>query len=162
MSEEANEIYRGGRPTDSDVQKLISVFGIPKEGRFISYEEIQKAINISPEENRWYSVTNAWRKKLFDENNLEFDAVKNSFKCLTAMERISKSCRLLIKAVRASGKAATLALKTETKKLTHEGRILKDFTVNTHVSLKNQYLIESQKLSEIPDMNIKKLMDVAR
>jgi len=60
-------LFRGGVPTDIDVERLAARWGIPDEGVVIPYAEVAEAIGQPHGSNRYRSVVSAWRRRLLRE-----------------------------------------------------------------------------------------------
>lgn len=58
-----------GVPVAGDVDKLFKRYGVPEEGTEISYHEIGEIIGASYPQNRWHTVTHAWRKRMERQHN---------------------------------------------------------------------------------------------
>lgn len=87
-------MYFGGLPTKIDVDKMVERFGVPAPGDKIAYEEIESLLMIQRGNGRWHSVTTAWRKKMWTEHNIVFEAIQNEgFLCLKSSERVGYSSR---------------------------------------------------------------------
>jgi hypothetical protein len=127
----------GGIPTDIDVRRLHEKFGIPKPGDVISYEQISDCIGNSHKENRFWSVTNAWRKKLFREHNLVSEAIPNKgFEFLDAHKRVSHSVSGFKGGLRKVARAGIIAASTERMNLSPEEQRTCDYLQNTAAQLK--------------------------
>ena len=116
-------IFKGGIPTDVDVNKLVDRIGIPEPGTIVDYDEIKAAIGINRSENRWYSVTTAWRKKLRREYNLELKAIANEgFMVLDPAGRVDYAAGCFKSGIRRIGRSAHIAEYTDRAKLNEEDR----------------------------------------
>jgi len=60
----SQEVFRGGVPTEPDVQKLLEAFGRPEIGRKFSYEEIATILNTHKKTARYRTVTWVWREEI--------------------------------------------------------------------------------------------------
>lgn len=85
--------FFAGLPTEIDVRKLRAAFPKVSEGDEITHGQLEEALGFPRSKNRYRTVTNAWRKQLFNEG-LDLGAVVGvGFRCLTAPERISGSIK---------------------------------------------------------------------
>jgi hypothetical protein len=99
-------IFEGGIPTAPDVAKLVTSFGAPDRGRLITYEEIEKVIEVGPTTCRFRTVTNAWRNHLRDEHGLVTVAEPGvGFRVLLDAELIGHSIGRRKKGIREIGRA---------------------------------------------------------
>lgn len=127
----------GGIPTELDVRKLEEKFGVPKPGQTISYQEIAACIGNSNKENRFWSVTNAWRNKLFRENNIVTEAIPNEgFEFLDAHKRVSHSVGKFKGGLRKIAKGSAVAASTDRAGLTQEEVRVCDHVQNTGAALR--------------------------
>lgn len=67
---EQEKTFKGGVPTDPDVQKLLDKYGRPKIGQVFTYEEIADFLNTTKKSNRWCTVTWAWRRQIYRLHNI--------------------------------------------------------------------------------------------
>lgn len=81
-----SKLYFGGIPTRMDVDKLMALD--LKAGDSISYQQVKQTIGVDHTENRFWSVTQAWRKRLFREHLLQVICEGGSFHVLTADEAL--------------------------------------------------------------------------
>lgn len=77
-----NTIFSGGVPLEPDV-KLLMALG-PGAGVSISYELVAETIVTQIRSGRFWTVTNAWRKRLFRDQLLRSIARQGAFHFLTA------------------------------------------------------------------------------
>ena len=132
-----NKQFFGGIPTDIEVKLLSDRFGVPKQGQIIKYDDITDVIKVQRTESRWGSVVSAWRKKLERENNIILTAVKNlGFEALTSSGRVDFSAKVFKQAIKRTGRAATIASKTNRKELSESERKVCDHIQNTGAALR--------------------------
>lgn len=70
-----NLVFNSGVPTEPDVRKLMDAFGAMQEGAVISYADISAIIGSPSKSFRFATVVNAWRKRLYREQNVVLCAV---------------------------------------------------------------------------------------
>ncbi len=75
-------LFFGGVPTRMDVDRLMKIEDDP--GMSIDYEYIEGVLGVKRGSNRFRSVTNAWRKRLFREKLLMTTAEGGKFHFCTA------------------------------------------------------------------------------
>lgn len=127
----------GGLPTDLDVSRLQEKFGVPKPGDFISYAEISECLGNHRKESRFWTVTNSWRKKLFKENNLVTEAVRDEgFEFLDSHKRVTHSVNKFKGGLRKVGRASLVAASTDRTRLAPEEIRVCDHVQNVGAQLK--------------------------
>lgn len=98
-----NKLFRGGVPTGVDVDALMKHIE-PMAGQSISYDDVAAVIKVSPDSNRFRTVTAAWRKRLFREKRLETKAEGDAFHFLSADQAHAGHIRSVMKIGRATGR----------------------------------------------------------
>lgn len=78
-----DNLYFGGVPTGPEVDILMAKLDA-QSGTSFTIEEIGKLISIDPRHNRFTTVTNAWRNKLFRERSLQSKREGGAIHFLTA------------------------------------------------------------------------------
>jgi hypothetical protein len=112
--EHASSIWTHGIPTDAEVKKLIDALGVPAPGTLVEYAQIEQVIGLARSENRFRSVTNAWRKKLLREQNRVTEGVRGVGVMFCAAERrVDVSERHLVKGARRIAHGVKVAVSTE-------------------------------------------------
>ena len=85
-----NKVHFGGIPTDGDVRILSERFGVPKPGDEIKHEDVESALRLQRNSNRYRAVTLAWRKRMLRDHNVDISAIPGTgFRCLTDSERVA-------------------------------------------------------------------------
>lgn len=85
-------IFGGGVPTAPDVKKIVDSIGIPKEGAVVKYTQLERLLHLKRDSFRFRTVLNAWKRKLFAENNVLMTAVPTvGYKAADPSERIVES-----------------------------------------------------------------------
>jgi hypothetical protein len=79
----SGNLYFGGVPTAPEVELLMTKLDA-KPGASFTLDQIVEIINIDATQNRFASVTAAWRKKLFRERALQSKREGGVIKFLTA------------------------------------------------------------------------------
>jgi len=101
-------------PTKVDTDKLDAAFGVPEIGTKITWEEIESVIGHERNTCRFKTVQAAWRKKLFEENNLYIAAVGLNGGLIVekAKDRISSSVKIVGRGRRTIEKGLLIATTT--------------------------------------------------
>ncbi len=107
----------GGVPTEADVRALLDTFGVPTEGASVTYEQIARVLHQPVRSNRWKTVTNAWRKRLFEEHNLILGAADGAFTALLPGERIERGAGKLRSGMRSVRRAGAIVQRTDRARL---------------------------------------------
>ena len=100
--------FFGGMPTEMDVKKLMSTFPKLHAGLQISHGEIELLIGVKKDTSRYRTIVNAWRQKIFKEQNEWFGSIPGvGYKVLSPEERrdftveigggIAKKARKMVK-----------------------------------------------------------------
>lgn len=85
-----SKAFFGGLPTALDLRRLAEAFPQIEEGDEITHEEVAEVLEVDQTGNRYRTVTNAWRKQLLNEHNVELGALPGiGFRSLTPSERVS-------------------------------------------------------------------------
>lgn len=85
-----SKAYFGGVPTALDVRRLEEHFGDLKPEAEITHEEVEQIIGVNRTEHRYRTVTNAWRKHMLTQSNIEIGAVNGiGFRVLSDAERVA-------------------------------------------------------------------------
>jgi len=75
-------------PTEPDVKRLMEAFPDIQPDVLIPYADVERVANIKLGTSRWRSVTVAWRRRLYREQNFRLDAVAGEgFKRLMEQDR---------------------------------------------------------------------------
>lgn len=147
------KVFKGGEPTDIDVKKLLDVFGVPREGTFISYDDISACIDIDRSKNRWKSIVYAWLAKMDREHNLFFKAIPNEgYNVLDGSGRVDLSGRKYKGGLKKIVKASSIAARTDRKSLSSDETKFCDHVQKTGAFLKQQADLASRQL-KAPDIN---------
>lgn len=91
--------FFGGLPTGPDVKRIMDqVDAGSKRGEIVKHDEVEKIIKVSRDENRYKTVTNAWRRKVLSESGVKIvgdrpDVVGVGFAVLTNKEQIAEAER---------------------------------------------------------------------
>lgn len=82
-------VFFGGTPTEPDVRALREHFGVPEEGRIMTYEEVERVVGSPRESCRFKTVTDAWRRLIYQEHNRIVGVARGEgFYVLTPSERV--------------------------------------------------------------------------
>lgn len=100
-----SKIFLGGVPTGPDVDRLLKEIEA-RPGVEVSYETVERLIGAKRTDNRFRSVTNSWRKRIFREKALEIKAEGGRFLILTPDEALSSGISAFHKVGRALGRTS--------------------------------------------------------
>ena len=85
-----SKLFLGGIPTTPDVKRLREAFKL-ETGLVIKHEDIEIIIECEWKTVRYRTITDAWRRDLFNQDNIVLDAVHGvGFKVLSGPERVHK------------------------------------------------------------------------
>lgn len=120
------KMFFGGVPTGVDVSKLRAAFDGRAEGTEILHEEVEEVLDLRRAQNRYRTVTDAWRRQREMDDNVRIQALDDGrgFRIATAQQRIEESVarakegtRKVVRAARRSAAVQTadpvLAKKSE-------------------------------------------------
>ncbi len=139
--------FSAGIPTEPDVNRLVEVFGTPIQGTVISYQEIEKIIQAKRGDNRFRSVTSAWRRRLFRTHNLLIGTRPNiGFVCLDNSARVVFSSTKNKSGMRFIRRAGTVAGLTEAEGLTPELLKARDHLVRVASAITLAAATEAKRL----------------
>lgn len=127
MSKREAQEYFGGLPTDPEVRKLREHFGDMQKlrGTTISHEDIEKVIGVKREDNRYKTITNAWRKRIRKETGVEIrgdlaEVIGIGFRVLTDGEQVTFSTDLRQRGAKRIRHSHIALANTDEEKLTDE------------------------------------------
>lgn len=123
--------FRGGIPTQPDVQKLLDTFGVPPEDQLIPYGAIEKLIDCDRKSSRFITVCHKWRRRLEQMHNVFMQALDGEgyFHC-PPDRRVDTCGRRMASNLRGIRRNAKRAATTETARLSEEARLTRDHLVN--------------------------------
>lgn len=78
----------GGIPTDVDVNALIEAYGVPAPGWSADYSAVAEIAKAPARSNRFKTVTDAWRRRLYATHGVSIRARAGRFSVRSASERI--------------------------------------------------------------------------
>jgi len=138
-----------GVPTAPDVAKLFNHFKLTEmfEGKMISYDEVGDVIGERHPDDRWWTVTGQWRKKMLEDHGIFIDTVRGSkcFKVTSNPEKVYVSMRYIEQAGRKAKKSQKVAGTVDRTKLS-------DVELNKHdlAVLRNGLIMSScQRKSQV-------------
>lgn len=100
-----SRMFLGGVPTGPEVDRLIKEIEA-RAGVEVTYEQVERITGVRQRENRFRSVTAAWRKRMFREKGIEVKAEGGRFLMLTPDEALSSGISSFHKAGRALGRTS--------------------------------------------------------
>lgn len=102
----ATHIFSGGIPTDPDVKKLMTALGTIQPGLIVRHDDIEGILKLKRGTPRYRTVVAAWRRRMFNEQNIDMDAISGlGFRVLKPFERVTSSTRDFRQGVRKIGKS---------------------------------------------------------
>ncbi|MBX3703979.1 MAG: hypothetical protein KF822_09415 [Steroidobacteraceae bacterium] len=122
--------FFGGIPADIDVRKLEERFGDPQEGQEFGHDEVEAVLGLERGSNRYRTVTDAWRRRLLNQRNIEVGAVPGvGFRCLTPAERVDGSLKGFRTGTRQQLRSVRRAavVRTEDEGLRHKQDLLRRY-----------------------------------
>lgn len=119
----AGKMYFGGIPTRPDVQAIMDKIRL-EAGESVSKKAIAEIIGQPESASRFRTVTNAWRARLMNEQNIEIIVDGDDFRALLPNERLShtvgkftKGGRMIARSTRSAAtiKASELSRDDQTR-----------------------------------------------
>lgn len=115
------KIWLAGIPTDAEVQLLLRKYGVPEEGKVITYGELEGLLDVSRSSNRFKSIVSRWRKILFRDHNTLLVAVNGEgYKVALPSERVLFGRRKFRSGMRMQVRALVVVAQTDKARLTAE------------------------------------------
>lgn len=150
-------LYRGSIPTDIDVDKLFEVLGIPTAGEVITYSRITEITGIDRKNNRWVSVTGAWRKRLQNDHGIILKAAPNEgFNVLDDNGKTDTIVDYVKRARNSFKKADKVAFNVDRQKLTDDRRATFDHYGRIRAALELAEATAAKQL-DYPDPQVKRI-----
>lgn len=144
----SGRLHFGGIPTEIDVRKLVEQFGVPKEGAKITWEELEETLEMDRSVQRFRTVTNAWRKKLFREHGLLVKAIGmgEGLEIATPSQRIDVSSRQFKHGMRRIRRASHIAISTDRGRLSEDEKRVQDHLSAVAAQMIGMARVEAKKL----------------
>jgi hypothetical protein len=138
-----------GVPTAPDVKRLDEALGVPIEGSVILYDRLSEIIQAPKKSNRFRTVLNAWRRKLFREHNIELDPTGDAqgLIVLPPGGRIGKAVRNHASGRRKQKRAWYLSSMTDRERLSPTERNAQDFLHRRHAAERLAEITASKPLN---------------
>ena len=147
-------VFSGGVPTDMELNFLHKKIGVPKVGRFISYDEVEEIIKCGWKSWRFRTITTRWRNILEREHSVFLKAVTGQgFRALNASGRVAVASDKLDSGKRMIGRAVSIAVKTDAKALKPEEKRVCDH-VRRFGQLVQQYAATAPKKIKYPENTV--------
>ncbi len=122
--------WQDGMPTGPDVSALLKFFPDLKIGDRIEYEKVEDVLSVERSEARFWTITNAWRKRLLEEGKVIHCERGVAFRVATC-EEITGRTTDVMRHVQRCAKGQRQALSTvrtdnpvEQTTVEHHGRLL--------------------------------------
>lgn len=100
-----SKMFLGGVPTGPEVDRLIKEIEA-RPGVEVTYQEVERITGIRQRDNRFRSVTSAWRKRVFRERAIQVKAEGGRFVMLTPDEALTNGIVSFHKIGRALGRTS--------------------------------------------------------
>jgi hypothetical protein len=113
----------GGMPTDAEVRMLLERFGKPKENTPIPYTEVEKTLGFARDgqtENRFNTVTAAWRRALVRDHNIHMRRGGGCFVALDPSGRVDLSGSKIKRGVRSIRRGGKIVSTTDRSRLSED------------------------------------------
>lgn len=118
--------FFGGVPTEPDVNRLMKEFE-PKSGTVVSHEAVEAVLGLNRSESRYRTVTTAWRRRLFREENVDTVVTPgHGFRFLREGERVRESVKDFGRNVRGIGRSLRRISAVRAEVLTDQDRAKHD------------------------------------
>ena len=141
-----------GKPTDAEVGMLLARFGKPpEEGSSIAYGDVTTVLGIQAGDNRWKTITNAWRNRLRREYNAETKAGGGMFTVLIPVQRIDLASTRTKGAFRGIRRAHKVILGTDMGRLEAPDKTRADHLLMVHAKLSLALKANGSKPIELPE-----------
>jgi hypothetical protein len=86
------KLFFGGMSTDTELGKLMDIFSEAVPGTLITHDEIESAIGVRRDSNRYWTVLTRWKRAMFSKCNLEVASRKGEgYVVMTPAERVQKA-----------------------------------------------------------------------
>jgi len=148
----AGKVFRGGVPTDVDVARLVSKFGVPSVGDLLPYDELAAVIQSPYRSARFASVFARWRKQMEGDGlYLKAQPDKRAYLVLDdagKAERLHGHLRSVRRGVR---RGLQVAGHTDRTKLSEVGQRKFDHAaLNLGTMQQHDYVLARRKTVELP------------
>lgn len=138
----------GGVPTKMDVDKLIEAFGVPSEGRLISYGEISREVGCDRDTTRFKTVVHAWRRRLYKVHNVVLDCEPNKgYRVADPTTRVVIAKGQHVGGLRRIRRAGAIAGTTSDDRLDPEHRRVRDHLVRVSSVLQLAAATEAKRIT---------------
>ena len=142
--------FATGVPTKVDVDELAEKIGAPAVGSTVAYSTVEAIIHVGHRENRFRTITAAWRKLMEKEHNLLSEAVPNEgFLFLTNSDRVAFVAKGFHSALRKSRVVGRRSAETSRVGLSVEQVRTLDHVANTSAVFTVQAALAARKLREL-------------
>lgn len=151
----SDALYFSGVPTKPDVDRLQSAFGVPEEGKLITYDEIGQVIGCKYRTSRFSCITNAWRRSLETKHQVILGCVPGKgFFRLNPDDRVDLSGSKTRSGFRSIGKAGRIVACTDRNRLSPENQRAADHVCRVVASVKLAIATASKQI-DLPDISKK-------
>ena len=141
------KLFFAGIPTEPDVKRLEETFGVPEEGKLISWDSIAEAIRENRNGHRFRTVVGAWRRKLHRGHNVVMDAVAGEgIVAVDPAQRVGLGARRMDHGFRAIRRAGTVLEGTDRSRLDGEQKSALDHNLRIGAAAKMAAAMESRRI----------------
>lgn len=145
-------IHFTGVPTAPDVRRLRDKFGVPDEGKLITYESLEETLGYKRDSVRFRTVVYAWRRALESEHSALMEAVPSKgLVRMTPDERVEHSDGKKKSGLRAIGRAVRIVAFTDRARLTPENQHLADHLTKCGAAIKLA-IATASKPEKLPEL----------
>lgn len=132
-----NNLFRGGVPTDPDIEKLRKQIGVPKENQVLTFDELEKILGEHKKSSRFSTVVQRWKNLMNREHNIVFGPVRSvGIIALPPNERVQYSAGKYRFGLRQVGKAGIITATTDRSKLSDENQRVADHIQRSVAAIK--------------------------
>jgi len=146
MDAEKSKVFpSGGLPTDPDIKELEKAFPVEKlvYGFCVYYNQVSLIIRARYKDSRFWTVTNAWRKRLRKNYGIVLKPNRNgAFEVLDSNSKVDFANNKLSEAKRKAGESLKISKTvipkelSEVKKKEHENNIFKAGAISSYLAMK--------------------------
>ena len=132
------EFYFRGIPTEPDVRALKKKYPneVMEVGFTIPYADVAKIIDVSPDSNRFKTVTSRWRKEFEDESGKVLEPSGNkTFRVNNASENLHLTKRKTRTAIRATHRSTCVCKLTDRRRLSSDEKKQFDHVKNINAKI---------------------------
>lgn len=139
------KLFNRGIPTEPDVTALLNQFGVPEEGKPISYAAVADVLHVSVDASRFTTVTAAWRRSLRASHQVLLSARNGEFAVRDPGARVALGKSKTRSGVRCFTEAIDTVTNTDAARLTERERADADKVLRIASMSQSAALAEARK-----------------